>query len=154
MPPKGPSIANQTSVQKKRRIAESQRFATVHISNSQATTSSLPIASTGKDVSGSQHLSTLRYEDSHYIFTFTQYLLTCNERQTNNHMSDIHHTPAGRVGRGREAQGDQSSILGQEHLGKSSIYISVIHPFVKILVGNVKMIEATIIMILLIQQAL
>ncbi len=155
MPPKRLPTANQTSVPKKRRIAESQRSATVHIPNSLATISSLPIASTQRDVSGSQNLSTLRYEHSYYIFTSIQYLLGCNERQTHNFMSCIPHTPARRLDGSREEQENPGPILGQERLGRSSIYIFTIFAFGNILIVNVKMMETmTMMMILLIQQAL
>jgi hypothetical protein len=149
MPPKRLPTANQTSVPKKRRIAESQRSATVYIPNSQATISSLPIALTRRDISGSQHLSTLRYEHSYYISTSTQYLLRCNDRQIHNYMSGIPRTPAGRSDRSGEEQENPSPILGPECLGKSSIYILTIFAFVNILIVNVKMMETMMMMMIL-----
>jgi hypothetical protein len=144
------------SVQKKRQTAESKRSATVHVPNTQPTVSSFPVVSTRRDVSGSQHLSASRYEYSNHLFSFSQSLLTCNERQTYNDMSGITHTPAQLVGRGREEQENPSLILGSEHLGRSILYISATFASVNILIVNVKMMETMMIMmmILLIQQAL
>jgi hypothetical protein len=69
-------------------------------------------------------------------------------------MSGIPHTPAGHVGRGREEQENPNPILGQEHLGRSSIYILAILAFVNILTVNVKRMETIMIMMIsLIQQA-
>jgi hypothetical protein len=155
MPPKRPSTANQMSLQKKRRIAENQRSATVHIPNSQPTASSLPVAPSPRNVSSSQHLSTSRYEYSNLLFTFSQFLLTCNERQTHNNMSGILHTPAQRVGRSGAEERNPSSVLGHHHLGKSCMYNSTILTFVNILNVIVKMMQMMMtMMILLIQQAL
>ncbi len=69
-------------------------------------------------------------------------------------MSGIPHTPAGCVGRGREEQENPSPILGQEYLGRSSIFISAILAFVNILIVIVKtMVTMMMMTILLIQQA-
>jgi hypothetical protein len=65
-------------------------------------------------------------------------------------MTGIPHAPAGRVGRGREEQEKPILTLGQEHLGRSGIYISAILAFVNILIVNVTMTETMMMMIMMI----
>ncbi len=52
-------------------------------------------------------------------------------------MFGIPHTPARRVGSGKEEQENASPILGQEHQGWSGIYSSIILVCVNILIVNV-----------------